>query len=147
MVPPPGSDGFHVAINNGGANKLDAYLDRSISYRATYDPATAVVSGTIDVTLRNNGPSEGLPDGVIGNYVGLPIGTNRAFINVYTTIRASRFFVDGEETGVEPDLEEGWHSVMIPVNIPSGEERTFTLEFEGQLIITSPDDPTVRAAA
>jgi hypothetical protein len=146
MPPVAGTDGIHVAINNAGANKLDAFLDRSISYRASYDPASAFVRGTIDITLRNTAPAEGLPDGVIGNYVGDPIGTNRMFVTVYTGVRASGALIDGVRIGMEPASEAGWTSAMVPVVIPSGEERTLTIEIEGQLVVTLDDGTTLAAA-
>ena len=142
-----GADAVHVTINNAGANKLDAFLVRDVTYRAEFDPLTAVVRGTIDINLVNNGPSEGLPDGVIGNYVGDPIGTNRMFVSVYTGVRAQRAFIDGEQVGGEPASEVGWNSIMVPVVIPSGEERTLTIETEGQLVVWSDDDPSALAVA
>ncbi len=65
-----GGDGYAVVLNNAGANKLDVYLDRSIAYDATVDPATGAVEATATITLTNTVDPDGLPSGVVGNYTG-----------------------------------------------------------------------------
>ena len=50
---------------NSGANKLDAFLHRSIRYRVRLQPDGSAKANA-SVTLRNDGPSSGLPRYVIG---------------------------------------------------------------------------------
>ena len=69
-----GGDGVAVVVNNAAANKIDVYLERSIRYRATVDLATGETTGTLEVTLTNTAPADGLPQVVLGNAVGEPPG-------------------------------------------------------------------------
>ena len=56
-----GGDGLALVINNAAANKLDVYLERSVAYDATFDPATGHVTGTVTVVLTNTArPVDGL---------------------------------------------------------------------------------------
>ena len=50
-------DGVAVVFNNAGANKLDVYLEREVSYDATVDLATGAATATATVTLTNTAPS------------------------------------------------------------------------------------------
>ena len=57
-----GGDGFGVVFTNAGANKLDAYLERSVSYRARVGESGEVES-TLVVTVTNRRPPPDSPTG------------------------------------------------------------------------------------
>ena len=82
-----GQDLLAVVTQNTGENKIDIFLERTIGYEATLDPATGDVSGRLQITLHNGAPAEGLPDAIIGNNdQGFPFGTNRLRVHVYTPL-------------------------------------------------------------
>ncbi len=138
-----GGDGFQVVVNNAGANKLDAYLGRSVRYRAEFDAASRVVVGRFDVTFTNDGPTSGLPDGVIGNYVGDPIGTNRSLVTVYTALPVTGVSIDGEQARFEAATEAGWSASRLYLVLPPGTSQTVSFSVAGQLPPGDPADPSV----
>ena len=115
-----GGDGVAVVVNNAAANKIDVYLERDLRYRATVDPTTGQTTGTLEVTLTNTAPAEGLPQVVLGNAVGQPPGTNQALVSVYTALPVLSASLDGSPLPIEPGREEGWITSRAPVTIPSG---------------------------
>ncbi len=54
---PTGADGFSLIQQNVGNNKLDAYLERTMDYRATVDAETGELTGTLRVELTNAVPA------------------------------------------------------------------------------------------
>ncbi len=129
-------DGFSVVINNAGANKLDAFLTRDFEYDATYAhgaDGTAFVSANLAITLTNSAPDSGLPDGVIGNYVGEAIGTNRSLISLYTAAPVASVTVDGTEAVVETGSEAGWNVATLVVSTPSDASSHIVVQIDGSL--------------
>ena len=129
-------DGFSVVINNAGANKLDAFLTRDIIYDATYadlPDGTTGAAGELTITLRNSAPTSGLPDGVIGNYVGDDIGTNRSLITIYTAAPVSSVTVDGDEVAVERGGEAGWNVSTVAARTPAGGSTQIIVGIDGSL--------------
>lgn len=130
-------DGFSVVINNAGANKLDAFLTRTIDYEARYRAdrqAGSIVEGTLSVTLTNDAPSSGLPDGVIGNYVGDETGTNRSLITLYTASPVVTVTADGADVLTEPGHEAGWNTTTFSVRTPAGATTTIVATLDGSLL-------------
>jgi hypothetical protein len=130
------SDGIAVVFNNAGANKLDVYLEREVTYEATVDTATGATTATATVTLTNNGPSSGFPDGVIGNYTGDPTGTNRVLVSLYSALpvtSASLRTPDGTTTDFQVlvSAEAGWLTGSSFVLVPPGESVTLVYELAG----------------
>lgn len=132
---PPVADGLLVVTNNASANKLDTYLRRSITYEGV------VVEGqlrtTATVRLTNSAPA-GLPDDVGGNPFGLPVGTNRSYLSIYSPLGATAATVDGRPRRLDVDLEAGWQVHSTVVDIPPGGEVVVTVELRGAL---DPDQP------
>ena len=81
-----GRDGWSLTVDNGGNSKIDAYLHRAASYNSTTDEATGQTTGTLRVELTNAAPASGLPDYVIGNSRGLPVGTSQLYVRFYTPL-------------------------------------------------------------
>jgi hypothetical protein len=130
------SDGIAVVFNNAGANKLDVYLERDVTYEATVDTATGATTATATVTLTNNGPSSGFPDGVIGNYTGDPIGTNRVLVSLYSALPVTSASVrtpDGTTTDFQVlvGAEAGWLTGSSFILVPPGESVTLVYELAG----------------
>jgi hypothetical protein len=130
------SDGIAVVFNNAGANKLDVYLERDVTYEATVDTATGATTATATVTLTNNGPTSGFPDGVIGNYTGDPTGTNRVLVSLYSALPVTSASVrnpDGDPTEfqVQVGTEAGWLTGSAFIVVPPGESVTLVYELTG----------------
>lgn len=127
-------DGFSVVVNNAGANKLDAFLSRDFTYDAVYSTARGLV-GTVEaelrITLTNSAPTSGLPDGVIGNYVGDAIGTNRSLITVYTSAPVTGVAIDGADVPTEGGSEASWNLTTFATLIPAGSSIEIVIHIDG----------------
>jgi hypothetical protein len=121
-----------AVVNNGGGDKLDAYLKVDTSY----DPGPCredVRLGDITVTLTNGAPSRGLPDyvSVRSDLVekSLPnpmVGSNRILLDVYGPVGASApiALVDGQVVSTVNGTDRG-HSVWrIDVVVEPGHRST-----------------------
>ncbi len=124
-------DGLSIVVNNAGANKLDAYLRRDVAYDAVYDGMQ--VEAELAVTLTNSAPTSGLPDGVIGNYVGDDIGSNRSLITLYTAAQVTEVTVDGAPVATEIGREAGWNLTTLSVVIPAGDSIEIVATIAGSL--------------
>ena len=143
-LPAPDGDGLAVVSTNGGANKLDAYLRRSIGYDARVDEGTGRIESVLTIRLANDAPTD-LPPAAGGNPFGLPPGTNRQYLSVYSPWELTGAELNGEATGMEPEHELGWNVFSRFVDIPPGGEVEVRLRFAGALPTNSPYTLTVRS--
>jgi hypothetical protein len=121
-----------AVVNNGGGNKLDAYL----KVDTRYDPGPCdqnVRLGHITVTLTNTAPAKGLPDYVsvrsdlvkqhLPNKV---VGSNRILLDVYGPVGSSSPLVNLDGDGVQStgglDRNHPVWRVVVPLN--PGQTRT-----------------------
>jgi hypothetical protein len=128
-----GGDGLALVINNAAANKLDVYLERSVAYDATFDPATGQVTGTVTVVLTNTAPAGGLPDIVIGNQVELPPGTSRSLVSLYSGLRIGAATRDGAPVSYDAGVDGEWSTARQQVTLAPGASTTLTFEIDGQI--------------
>jgi Protein of unknown function (DUF4012) len=137
LPPLEGGDGVAVVLNNAGANKLDVYMQRSLTYRSTVDERTGDATSTATVTLTNTAPTSGLPDGVIGNYTGEAAGTNRVLVSMYSalplTSASATYTATDTQLSMDRRSEAGWNVNSAFVAVPAGSSVTLTYEFEGAL--------------
>jgi len=143
-LPPPSPDGFAVVSNNAAANKLDAYLKRNIAYEAVVDEETGQITATAEIRLVNSAPAN-LPDDVGGNPFGLPPGTNRMYLSVYSPWSLTAAELDGQPTGMEPSTELGWNVYSRFVEIPAGEEVVLRLALAGEIPSDEPYELVLRS--
>lgn len=129
----PTSDGVAVVVDNASGNKIDAYLDVSVAYRIEPDAADGLQLATAVVTLTNNAPQSGLPDVVIDNLVGLPPGSNRMWLSVYTVLPMASVTVGGELSGLATGQVFGWNVSSRFLDVPPGETVVVTLQLSGTL--------------
>jgi hypothetical protein len=129
----PATDAFAVSSNNGSGNKIESFLDRSISYRAEVDEATGEVTATLVVDLTNTAPTSGYPDYVIGNLIDEPTGTNRMVLDVHTMLEVEAARVDGAEAGIVTLPELGYNAWRTQVTIPPGETVVVELALAGNV--------------
>lgn len=133
-MPPVDGDALTVVTQNGSGNKIDYFLHRDIDYRAKIDPATGAIAATLEVTLRNDAPSSGLPDYIIGNPFEppLPMGTSSLYVSVYTPWTLVEGKVAGEKQVFDVNEELGRYAYSRFIQIPPGSAVTFTLELQGK---------------
>ncbi len=136
-MPPTDGDTFGVVVNNASANKIEYFLHRSIAYDAVLDDVTATVDASVRVVLRNDAPSTGLPDYVIGNQIKVDPpsrGTNLLYVSIYSSLDLGRIEVDGQSlpsTEIERERESGLNVYSVWVPVPPTSAKTLTLSLRG----------------
>ncbi len=130
-----------VAINNGGGNKLEAYLHTTVDYAlqscgATDSGGAPARNATLTVTLTNSAPA-GLPIYVTPrgdqNLDGVPraVGSNREYLSVYLPVGAEEngLALDGELESATEAVERDRVLVLEPVEMAPGQTRVFTVKW------------------
>jgi hypothetical protein len=130
-------DSFGVIVQNGGGNKIDNYLHRSIAYSATVAAGTGAVTSHATVALRNDSPTTGVPLYVIGNEIGRPTGTNTLYVSIYSPLTLRGATLDGKPLPVLAETELGRNVYSSYVEIPPGGTRTLGLDFAGSVSLRS----------
>jgi hypothetical protein len=129
----PGQDNLAVTSSNAGGSKIDLFLERHLRYDVVWNPDDGQVSGRITATLRNNAPASGLPDYVIGSAIGLPPGTNKSYVSIYTLHDASQMRIDGEPVPTQSETEREHNVYSTFVTIPPGETARIELDVTGRI--------------
>lgn len=132
---PPHDDApaWALTVTNGGASKIDSYLQRAAAFSHQTDPDTGQTTATLQVELTNNAPASGLPDYVIGNSLGLPPGTSRLYVSVYSSLPVASATLNGEPIGLVAGTEAGWEVASQFIDIASGETVALEVQFTGRL--------------
>ena len=128
-----GADGFGLAFNNGSANKIDVFLEGSVTYDVKVNRLTDRVSTSATITVRNEAPASGLPEYVIGNTVGVPMGTNRIQVMMFSALPVQSLLIDGVSSGFLPATEQGMFVTSTFIDIPSGATVTLQLDTSGPI--------------
>jgi hypothetical protein len=126
-----GHDLLAVTSSNAAGSKIDLFLERQLAYDVTWDPDSGRVSGTVTATLTNGAPASGLPDYVIGNVIGLPTGTNRSYVSIYTPLEVRAARIDGEPASIGASRELDRNVYNAFVDIPPGGTVTIELDVTG----------------
>ena len=130
---PDGHDGLAIVSNNLGGNTIDPFLKRTVVYRATYDAATHAVAADLVVTLQNTAPTTGYGDYVIGNTLGLAVGTNRTSLSIYSPLAATAITLESVATTTQSTTELGWNVSTMTIDLAAGQTRTIHVELGGRL--------------
>ncbi|HWJ60989.1 MAG TPA: DUF4012 domain-containing protein [Acidimicrobiales bacterium] len=132
LVIPPGSDGFSLVQQNAGNNKIDAYLERKITYEPTVDAKTGELKAVLTVEMTNAIPFAILPESVGGNTRGAPDGTNVTTLSLFTRNVVTKATIDGKPLTMGPGTERGLNAWDTPqFNIPAGATITIEIELAG----------------
>ncbi len=132
LVIPRGHDGFEVAQNNAGNNKIDAYQQRHIEYEAQVDPGSGRLQATLRITLHNDLPTISLPSAVIGNRAAAEGGTNITWLSIFTPHQVVGATLDGERLSLGSEKEVGLYAYDTPfIHIPPMGSVTVELQLEG----------------
>jgi len=121
--------GFSVIVANSGESKIDVFLDRRTDVRVLTD-ADGRRTLVANVTLRNNAPSGGLPQYVIGNGYGLPAGTSRLIVNFFGPPSLMSVEQDGAAVAVQSLPEAGWMGYATEVVIGPGDTARYQVRFD-----------------
>lgn len=133
LAPVDNADTLTLTTANAGGSKIDLFLRRSESYDVHWDPDTGQVRSTVKVTLANTAPAEGWPDYVIGNVVGLPPGSNRSYVSIYSPFELEASRVGGQPTPVQAETELGRNVYSTFVDIPPGGSVEIELDLAGTI--------------
>ena len=128
-----GRDAIAVVNINRNANKIDSFLERTIEYRPVVNERAGKATATLTISMTNTAPTTGYDDYVIGNRVGLPTGTNRTVLDVYTRLGVDAAQLDGVDVAPYTNSEFGYNVHTTVVEIPPGETAVMELELSGDL--------------
>jgi hypothetical protein len=124
-----------LTVDNAGASKLDYYLDRTLTYRAT-SCSGPTRSATVTVTLDNTAPARGLPSYVTvrgdlpsGNET---VANDHLYVYVHTSDGAvlTDATLDGRQLGVSTGVEQGHPVYYFDVVLAPGTPRTAVLHLQ-----------------
>ncbi len=131
------TDFVSLRTSNGGANKIDTFLHRSLDYHVSYAPSTGATTVTATVTFRNDAPASGLPDYVIGNtpsVAGLPRepkGTSLLDYSLYVAGDLQAVTADGAPVPIQSQSEFGHHVYSGRVVLAPGGSTTLVFTLTG----------------
>jgi hypothetical protein len=120
-----------LSIVNEAGNKLDYYLDRSLTWQRTGCGATRAV--TVTLKLTNNAPATGLSDVVTYRHDHHPYpvqrGDNRLTISYLATQGAlmKSVTLDGKPWFAGSGTQLGHPVLVVDVELPRGTTRTVVL--------------------
>jgi hypothetical protein len=122
-----------VSVSNGLGNKLDYYLDRSVTWQRTGCGATRDV--TVSIALTNSAPSKALPPYVDPpEYIkgGKPVGDNVLDISYLATAGATLTSATdgGRAVFVYNGAERGHPTFALQVPVPRGRTTTVVLRLK-----------------
>ncbi|MEI7601632.1 MAG: DUF4012 domain-containing protein [Aestuariivirga sp.] len=124
-----------AVVNNGGGNKLDAY----ISVEMQYDGGTCTDStrtSEISVIVHNSAPSHGLPSYVdlredlpAGQNASAPKGSTKVLLYIYGPVKAINALttIDGQQVSVSEGLERGHPVWRVDLVLNSNQTRSVDL--------------------
>jgi hypothetical protein len=120
-----------LSVINGGGNKLDYYLDRSVTWKRTGCGPTRRT--TVTITLTNNAPPSGLPPYVSGrvdkpSYPVKP-GDNRLIVSYLATqgTQLQGLTIAGRAGTASLGVERGHPVFAMDLELPRGTSRTIVL--------------------
>jgi hypothetical protein len=138
-------DTFALVTQNASASKLELFLHRTVELTTEIDPAAGRQRTVASIRLRNDAPPQGLPGYVIGNALGLPAGTSRLYVSLYTPLGVARATLDGQPVGVHGEVEQGLNVYSRFVAIPPGAEVVLQVDLRGPMrLVTRHGKPQYR---
>jgi hypothetical protein len=133
-APPPDGDYLMPVSVNTGGNKVDAFLQRTVSYRVSLQPDGGAKT-TASITLRNGAPARGLSRYVIGPFDNrFRAGENSQFQTLYVAgaYGFTRATLDGRPVSAEGQNDLGAMAISQAVVIPPGRSVTLAYDLERQ---------------
>jgi hypothetical protein len=125
-----------VGINNGGGNKIDAYLKTSVNYFVNIQKKGSSESRLV-VTLENMAPKAGLPPYVRGRLDlahGVPFipGSNLDLVSIYVPVGAqvTSFLLDGQPYSIHDALDRHHEVLSFRVALNPGVAKRISIEWQ-----------------
>ena len=128
--PPTSVASIAVTNTNGGPNKIDLFLRKSIKHRVVVDSAGAV-RATTEIRLANAAPPRGVDDYVIGNWKGWPRGTNVMILNYYSPLLDCSATINGKSVSLPTEMELGWLVHSLYFGVPPAAQTTVMISCTG----------------
>jgi hypothetical protein len=130
------SDAIAVTSSNGGGNKIDYYVQRTVDYRVNLDPAadgkSAAAQGDLVVHMKNTAPTSGLPQYVIGPFdQRFVAGEARSFVSMYSPLEFTAASVDGKATGIAAGREANRNVYSLFVEQLSQTDKELKVRLDG----------------
>jgi hypothetical protein len=129
--PTPGADYLSLRSTDLLSNKIDTFVQRTMQVDVHPDADTGEVVSNVTITLTNTAPSGGLPWYIIGNYVGLPGGTSKDDIALYSPLDLDGATLDGTPVGMRRQPYAGGFVYSFPVQMASGQTRQLSVALRG----------------
>jgi len=137
MAPVRG-DSLAVVVQNAGASKIDWFLRRKVDYQATVDANSGATTARATIQLTNQAPAAGLPRYLIGNAVGLPPGTSRMYVSVYSPLALKGATIDGRPLQLDSETEQNRRVYSAFIDVAAGAARSLVLDLEGAMPANAP---------
>lgn len=130
---PDGGDLLALTTQNTGNNKIDAYLHTSMGDHVTFNPSDGSVQSVVTVQLKNDAPASGLPSIVIDSPAdpGLPVGTNRTWLTLYSPLAVTKVSVDGHPGTISSGKELGVNAYSMYVDVPPESTVSISVSLAG----------------
>ena len=80
-------------------------------------------------------PPGASPTYVIGNAVGLPAGSNRTWVSIFSRLPVDDVRIDDRPVAIELGVEAGYYVTSAFVTLASGDSATLTVSMSGRLDI------------
>lgn len=152
-LPPADGTTRHVVVNNGGASKLDYYLQRKVVYEVGCTEQGRTAS-TLRVTLRNTAPAEGLPEYVYSQLRALEAqpSTSRLIVSTFVPGPSGLDSVtvdDGAPLRFSSGTQLGYDVRTVTVDVPAGEAVEVLWRLDEPAVPEAPvllDQPLVTSA-
>jgi hypothetical protein len=131
IIPTTSAPYVGLSIVNDGGNKLDYYLDRSLTWQRTGCGSTR--QSTVTITLTNNAPARGLSPYVTGrsdkHSYPIKVGDNRLEVSYLATAGAlmDAVTINGKTATAAIGSEHGHPLYTIDLELPRGTSRTIVL--------------------
>jgi hypothetical protein len=144
LADPGTGDGVAIAFNNAAGSKIDYYLTADATYTVTADATTNTAGARLEIEFANTAPTDGEPDYVIGNLIGLPVGYNRTWVSVFTKLPVTHIEFNGLPVDTEVGAEAGYFVTSAFVALAPGATGSLTLDMDGRLDVADRYEVTVR---
>lgn len=132
---PSDADFVQLVTQNSAENKLDWFLHRTLTYEPTFDPSTGSLTAKATITARNEAPTSGLSEFILGSMNGLTSpGEARMTITLFSRLKPTGATdAAGEPLAINVGTEKGLWSLSVVVRIPSDGTATVRVDLAGAL--------------
>jgi hypothetical protein len=139
-------DLLDVTTQNVAANKIDYYLNRTISYAVNLTPESnsgggppshALANATLDLHLHNAAPASGLPPSIIGPYTpGFRPGENATYLSVYSPLSFGSATLNGAPATLSSASDGQHHDVYSAfLDLASNQTAALHLDLAGRVAL------------